>query len=553
MNYSSPYDLLQLSPDIIPDRQYLLNAKKVMLARLELSNQTTISINNTNYTKHDLEVVFEKLLTETHWAFHQKIERNAPLKIFLQKGIWILPLQLLPPTTDEDFYVFIKDWYSSSYQYFIIQAIKGNEYDKLEKFFLQIHPISKEKFVEVQFQFLLAVRKIVIEMEALLEETILKKAQLKNLSDYYHPNRITCLNLLPDEFQEARNEYGIGLVKIFIALINKYKAYGQARDWIMKARLLIVTSKARAEIQRCIDFYNSNIAVHTNTKSEYGLKIVKAIAISLVVLLVLWTALHFIKKSSLSDTTATINAEVVLVPSATNPDSSVLEVVPVKDPLSSLLDGVRSDYVVENGFVESPDMSQLIQGSYVDLVLFYSSDGKGFRYQYNEREGLEKFAGDPTRFFESAFPYRYIGEGEEGMHAISITNNSEADFLAFLFTEEGYFSVKHIAKESSYTLRTNEQKVVILIAGGGNMSMLDKCKISELHKDKSLPVFTDDGSSRAKLLSIFNLISYKDKKDTPLPGAAEHLEYSYTLGDEDGNLTEVRAKVKLNKKYRMKK
>jgi len=556
MNYSSPYDLLQISPDIIPDRQYLLNAKKVLLAKLELSSQTTISIHNTEYTKNDLDVVFEKLLAETNWEYHQEIELNRPLKIFLQQGEWDRPFVEMPTKADRDFYLFIADWYASSYQHFVLNAIKGNEYYKLRKFLIETHLqkdlLGKDKLVELEFSIILELRKLIRNLTLLLDDDrIIKERSIKKLGAYYHPDRIDCLNLLPAEtYQEVRNEYGIALVKLFIELNNEFKIYSQAGEVIRNIKYLTLTSSARAEFQRCYEYYNQTYAM-----GGYGMKIVKAIALAVVVCVVLSVVQLFIpssKNDNFSDTTAAINAELAFVPSETNPDSMEVAVVAIKSPLETLQAGTNPNYVINNRIVEPVEMKELItSGSYLDLILFYSSTGKGYRWQYNEMEGLEKFAGNPARFFESAFPYRYIGEAEEGEHHIAITNPSDADFLAFLYTEGGYFSVKLIGKKSSVELRTNEQKSIIIIDGGGNLNALDYCTISDLHANKALPVFTSNG--RGESFSVSDVISYIDAPNTSLPGAAKHLVYSYVIEESSGVITGIKGEVKLDKKYKLKK
>src|SRR6478609_741871 len=113
MNYISPYDTLQLSPQTVPDRQALLNTKKALLARLELSGTTELDYNGRKYTRDGIEKLFDEYLSVENWKFHQIIENDKLLKEFLQNGKWT---KTFSPSTinyfsNQAFIEFIEKWY----------------------------------------------------------------------------------------------------------------------------------------------------------------------------------------------------------------------------------------------------------------------------------------------------------------------------------------------------------------------------------------------------------------------------------------------------------
>jgi hypothetical protein len=255
MKYISPYQLLNISTDHIPDRESILNSRKEMLARLELSGKSTIKIQQKEYTKDGIMRLFDEMLATTGWNFHKLIADDEGLLQFLETGDGQHCWYYCKEYEDPAFVSFISPWFVQAYSEYVIKCVKNSRPFELKDFFNRFGLLDNAGVAAVSFKIQECLDEMSLALEQLTEDKIALKAIRKSeLRYYYSSGRIECLNLLADEFTESRSRYAMAVLALYVEMFNKLRYHQECSNLITNIVAINCDVPTRGHINHYLNF-----------------------------------------------------------------------------------------------------------------------------------------------------------------------------------------------------------------------------------------------------------------------------------------------------------
>jgi len=224
MKYVNPLSFLtdrSYSANEPPDKKDLLLQKKKLLAEIELSERQTVLVKEAELNKDDILKLFEGLQNGDDVFYHAAIAADAVLYDFLTTGNLTgngrFANNLLYSETG--FLRFIAPYYKDVFTTAVLKALRNDEIEMLTK--LWHNPVlldgnyREQSFSQIRRHLLEQKNQLLLAKDKAVEKG---KARLDEFLLFFDVNLLAALNILPEEFRQFKDDYGLELINTGIAI-----------------------------------------------------------------------------------------------------------------------------------------------------------------------------------------------------------------------------------------------------------------------------------------------------------------------------------------------
>jgi hypothetical protein len=293
MQYFSPFKLF--NTDIPQDGTFDIKLlKKKTLSEFELSGSGTLKIQNQEFSKNDILVIFDQLQDEKIIGYHKAIAEDKNLINFLENNYFEESFKKNSIYNDEEFLLFISPYFANSYCSLILNIlnIPGFTCPKIMKLDILIHPSLKYKLME-------PIRK---KINNLISDVESLKLKVKN-QFYFVPDKfceqVYSFNVLRTlstiEYSVFKSEIEL-FVKTSLSVVNscindKNTGFNNKEfvEFVLnRIKNLKMDNENNEKIKHYLRAINPSpqySSSNTNTKSEPGYKLIIRVVILIIVLL----------------------------------------------------------------------------------------------------------------------------------------------------------------------------------------------------------------------------------------------------------------------------
>ncbi len=240
MYYINPYNLLEIESDNIADVDVtiLKKAKRKLLSELELSETNTIQYKGTGLTKADCLIAIDDLDNKDKRDFHIFIYQNKDLNNFLSKGElgFFYRYKVESIYKLNEFIDFISAYFAQQYNKQLSRYYKEGSFE-IVKLILSVTPIVNESGKELCYRgtylFLKEIEKEIVNISKDIEN---KRStffinNFEGISEAISNRlKINLLNILPNYFQNVRNQLAEAINSTAIEIHNNYYKYKPADE-----------------------------------------------------------------------------------------------------------------------------------------------------------------------------------------------------------------------------------------------------------------------------------------------------------------------------------
>lgn len=222
MKYLHPFTFLEKmnsGPVDTGDAAALSLLRKKMMAELELTAEKILWIEGVAFSKNDLLQFFDGLQSPVTLQYYQQINQDTVLLTFLTTGKLTGLFNDNPLYRDARFITFISPYYEPLFTGAVLQSLQTQDATTLQGLFanpLLIDATARNKSDGKIFR-VLQQQYQVVETEAARRKADWHSSW-QAAAPYITLQYIHVLNVLPELFQETRNEWGLLLINFAIML-----------------------------------------------------------------------------------------------------------------------------------------------------------------------------------------------------------------------------------------------------------------------------------------------------------------------------------------------
>ena len=259
--YQSPIRLAGFT-GIITDKKELLLARKKLLAELELSGGTTLSINGHSLSRQDINTLFDELADDNQRRMHEAIFQQPTLLHFLETGNITDADSIAFNGVDPEFRQHFSPIAAQAIQVLLQQVLRdeapGTHYQSVQHLANNLLPADADLAFQPAFRYY-TLRSRTLE-ELLEQEKEGGSIALEEGIDWITGSRITLLNALPDMFSDLRYKIARDLNNLSVAL--------EANQKVKRAYLVIEQAARIQTTAELMELIRENHAIYRRILNE---------------------------------------------------------------------------------------------------------------------------------------------------------------------------------------------------------------------------------------------------------------------------------------------
>jgi hypothetical protein len=225
MKYLNPLAFLTKmngGPVDLRDNAALSLLRKKMLAEVELSDDKLLKIDGQLHSKNDLLQFFDRLQSSRELIYHQQISEDRVLLQFLETGVLTGQIADHMWYKDAGFLQFIAPYYEPLFTVAILNGLKDQDVRTIGYLFSGPLLLDGAHITDSYRRVLRHLKGMDEQLKATVEAINNGGAyRWKYVARFANPTLIKLLNILPDEFNKWRSDYGISLINLALAIYIK--------------------------------------------------------------------------------------------------------------------------------------------------------------------------------------------------------------------------------------------------------------------------------------------------------------------------------------------
>jgi hypothetical protein len=225
MKYLNPLAFLAKmngGPVDMRDSAALSLLRKKMMAELELSDDKLLKVGGQVLTRQDLLQFFDQLQNTQEGIYHQQIAQDPALLHFLETGEMKGPIADHVLYKDDAFLLFMAPYYEPLFTVAVLNSLKQQDLATTQHLFSGPLLLDGAHITASYRQVLRYLKTADNELKAVVEELSEGAAyRWKYLAPMANPQLIKQLNILPQEFNKWRSDYGISMINLALAIYTK--------------------------------------------------------------------------------------------------------------------------------------------------------------------------------------------------------------------------------------------------------------------------------------------------------------------------------------------
>ena len=251
MKYLNPLAFLTKmngGPVDLRDNAALSLLRKKMLAEVELSDDKLLKLDAQLLSKNDLLQFFDRLQSTQELIYHQQVAADPVLLHFLETGEMTGRIADHVLYKDADFLLFIAPYYEPLFTVAILNSLEKQDVPTMEYLFSGPLLLDGEHITASYRRVLRYLKTMDNQLKATTESINNGAAyRWKYLVHYAQPTLIRLLNILPNEFNKWRSDYGISLINLALAIYTK--DFKQGMKVLALAEALHTTDYVQERVQ----------------------------------------------------------------------------------------------------------------------------------------------------------------------------------------------------------------------------------------------------------------------------------------------------------------